>query len=510
MAALFLGIDSSTQSMKAEVIDVASGKLVASFAVNFGHDLPEYNSPDGYILNDDPLVRHSNPLMWLDAMDLLFSKMKAEGFPLSEIIGISGSGQQHGSVYLNGPLPVLDPARSLAEQIKPVLARETAPIWMDKSTTAECEQLTKEFNSEIRLTTGSPAIERFTGPQIMKFAKQEPEKWNNTKYIHLVSSFLCSVLCGIYAPVDYGDGAGMNLLDLHRLSWHSDIVSSMAPGLWQKLPQVVPSNRIVGKLCPYFEKYGFKSGVPIVVWSGDNPNSLIGVGCGTPGTAVISLGTSDTFFAAMDDFVTDPEGYGHVFGNPAGGFMSLICFTNGSLAREKLRDMLGVDWQYFDVTSCEETQPGNDGKVMLPYFEAENTPLVTQAGLKYNFDPASASKASLIRCLLESQALTMKAHSAWQGQNFKRIRITGGASKCKALQHILANVFQAQIETIAVRNSAGLGAAIRAANAVVNIPFENLYAQFCSSVDIVNPEESLAGLYSSLGNKYKELERSVK
>jgi xylulokinase len=44
----------------------------------------------------------------------------------------------------------------------------------------------------------------------------------------------------------------------------------------------------------------------------------------------------------MDSPCTDPRGYGHVFGNPAGRFMSLICFKNGSLAREKIRDRFGL------------------------------------------------------------------------------------------------------------------------------------------------------------------------
>jgi xylulokinase len=84
------------------------------------------------------------------------------------------------------------------------------------------------------------------------------------------------------------------------------------------------------------------------LFTGDNPASLVGMGATAPGNIVISLGTSDTFFAAMPGPKTDPNGFGHVFGNPAGGFMSLICFRNGSLAREALRDRLGLDWSAFD------------------------------------------------------------------------------------------------------------------------------------------------------------------
>src|SRR5690606_41127850 len=42
--------------------------------------------------------------------------------------------------------------------------------------------------------TGSRAIERFTGPQIRKFWKTEPALYEKTRQIHLVSSFVASVL----------------------------------------------------------------------------------------------------------------------------------------------------------------------------------------------------------------------------------------------------------------------------------------------------------------------------
>ena len=35
----YLGLDSSTQGLKAEVIDIAAGKVAGSFAVNFKNDL---------------------------------------------------------------------------------------------------------------------------------------------------------------------------------------------------------------------------------------------------------------------------------------------------------------------------------------------------------------------------------------------------------------------------------------------------------------------------------------
>ena len=502
---LFLGIDAGTQSIKCIVIDCASGRIVAESSVNFGRDLPQYASPNGFLPNDNPLVRRADPRMWLDALELAFRRLAGSGSPLSAVRGISGSGQQHGTVYLSGKISSLNSKGSLAEQIRPGLSRLESPIWMDRSTAAECRELDARFGERLRRDTGSPAVERFSGPQIRKFAKEDPAAYRRTERIHLVSSFLCSVLCGSDAPIDFGDGAGMNLLNLNTLRWDAEIAAFTASGLEEKLPPVLPSCSIAGGLDPYFAKYGFEPGVPVAVWSGDNPNSLVGVGAAEPGCAGISLGTSDTLFAPMREFRTDPDGCGHVFGNPAGGFMSLICFSNGSLAREKVRDSLHVSWEFFDREACVQTPPGNGGRLILPYFEPESTPLVLSPRVCRNYREASAAEE--VRALLESQALSLRLHSEWLGEKFHRIRLTGGASGSEGFRQILSDVFQAEVETISVTNSAGLGAAFRAANAVEGIPLERLYALFCRPETIVVPKPENRRLYDDLLERFRVFEK---
>lgn len=438
----YLGIDCSTQSAKAVAID-ENGRVVARECVPF---------PQPFIDGPDPLVRHAEPGMWLAGVEAVLRKLRDSGFDMSSVAAVGGDAQQHATVYLES----FDPL---------VFSRNTSPIWMDSSTGAECRELDAKFGERLRLETGSPAIERFAGPQIMKFVRTEPEAYARTARIHLLSSFLTSWFAGEDAGIDVGDGAGMNLLNLKTLDWDRDVCDFISPTLLSKLPPVVRPGASY-RLAARFAEYGLKPGIPVAPFTGDNPASLVGCGASEPGVAVLSLGTSDTFFAAMADFRTDPDGYGHVFGNPRGGFMSLACFKNGSLARERVKDMLGVDWKFFDETAFDMTEPGNGGKRALPWFEPEITPRCDETGLKTNFDWNVATDAERVRAVVEGQMGNIAEHTAWIGK-FDRIRLTGGASRSRGIREAAERAFGAKVEAFEVVDSAAVGGALLARDAAL-------------------------------------------
>lgn len=482
-----LGLDASTQSCSAIIIDTERSSIVAEASVNFGERLPQYNAPSGFIPGGANGEVQSDPRMWLDALELLLGQLKDQ-CDLSKVAAISGAGQQHGSVYLNSKwldtLGALSPTESLARQISDCFSRNTSPIWMDTSTAEECREIAIAVGGDgvVCAKSGSITIERFTGPQIRRFYKNDPEGYAQTERIHLVSSFICSVLCGSDAPIDTGDGAGMNLLNIQTWAWDTDLLEATAPELGKRLPEVVPGNTEAGEISEYFvKKYGFATGTPVTVFTGDNPSSLVGMGASQPGKIVVSLGTSDTFFAAMPGVVADPEGCGHVFGNPASGSMSLQCFVNGSLAREAVKDKFGYDWGQF-TAAFAQTPAGNDGNIMVPFFRPEisprvdlDAPILKGSESFEHWDEADAA----IRACVEGQFINMKLRTAWMQLQTEVIYLTGGASKNDAIAQVVADVFQAQVQRLAVSGSVALGAALRAASNSLGLPLTQLEDTFC-------------------------------
>jgi xylulokinase len=465
---LYIGLDSSTQSLTAIVIEVGRDPrrpgIVLETSIAYDEALPHYGTRHGVLPSDDPAVAMSPPVMWAEALDLLFAQL-ATRLDLRQIAAISGSAQQHGSVYLaagDDAALEFDPSQPIAGQIEPLLSRVMSPIWMDSSTRPQCAEIAAAVGGTAALAqrTGSRAFERFTGPQIRKFAVEQPQAYARTARIHLVSSFLASLLTGQHAPVDPGDGSGMNLLDLATGEWWSAAAAATAPGLIDKLPRVAPASSVAGTLSRYWRaRYGLPA-ARVITWSGDNPCSLIGVGLVREGRVAISLGTSDTIFGLMTKPRVDPGGTGHVFGAPTGEYMGLTCFANGALARERVRDRYGMTWADFS-RALASTPAGNGGRMMLPWFAPEITPPVLTPRV-HRFDLAEDDGPANVRAVIEAQAIAMAIHSRWMGVPIDTIHATGGASANPQILQVIADVFGADVYRLTTTNSAALGAALRA------------------------------------------------
>jgi xylulokinase len=468
MGRLYLGLDASTQSLTAVALEAEgdTARIVHEWSLTFDGALPEYGTRHGVLPSDDSAIATSAPPMWADAVDLLLERAAGSGLDLSRLAAISGSAQQHGSVYLapaaGDGLSRLDPQRPPGEQIAPLLTRPVSPIWMDTSTTAQCAEISAAVGGPAVLArhTGSRAFERFTGPQIRKFAREDPEAYRRTGRVHLVSSYLASLLIGGDAPVDPGDASGMNLMDLASRRWWPDAVTATVPGLASKLPAIAAASSSAGTVSPYWQARRGLPAARVITLSGDNPSSLVGVGLVREGRIAISLGTSDTIFGPMTTPRVDDDGTGHVFGSPTGDYMGLTCFSNGSLARERVRDAFGMTWADFS-RALRDTPAGNDGRILIPWFVPEITPPVaTPRVSRYRLDAADGS--ANVRAVVEAQQMAMALHSRWMAVTIDTILATGGAAANTQILQVMADVFGANVFRSTVTNSAALGAALRA------------------------------------------------
>ena len=518
--ALYLGLDSSTQSLSAVVLEASGGRhrVVYELSLPFDDTLPHYGTRNGVLPSSDPSIAQSSPVMWVEALDRLFVRLAEAHLDLTRLTAISGSAQQHGSVYLNDTfargLDTLHPGRALPPQIVPLLSRPIAPIWMDSSPHAECREIENAVGGAAALArhTGSRAFERFTGPQIRRFAMREPAAYAATDRIHLVSSFLASVLIGGHAPVDPGDGSGMNLLDLATLDWWTPAVDATAPALRRRLPALAPSSAIAGRLAPYWRSRYQLPGAKVVVWSGDNPCSLIGLGLVREGQLGVSLGTSDTVFGPMRTPRVDAGGTGHVVGAPTGEFMGITVFSNGSLARERIRDQYGLTWDGFS-RALDTTPPGNGGALMLPWFVPEITPVVAEPGVR-RLDLDERDAAANVRAVVEAQMTALALHSRWMEVTVDTIHVTGGAAANRPILQVLADVFGAAVHRREVRNAAALGAALRALHADriddrAPITWDELVAGLDQQVpDVIRPSSAHHERYLAQRARYARFEQT--
>nr|XP_055177245.1 xylulose kinase isoform X2 [Nyctereutes procyonoides] len=488
-----LGWDFSTQQVKVVAVD-AELNVFYEDSVHFDRDLLEFGTQGGVHVHEDGLTVTSPVLMWVQALDTILERMKALDFDFSQVLALSGAGQACFSI-------------------------KDSPVWMDSSTIAQCRQLEAAVGGAQALSslTGSRAYERFTGNQIAKIYQQNPEAYSHTERISLVSSFAASLFLGSYSPIDYSDGSGMNLLQIQDKVWSQACLSACAPHLEEKLGSPVPSCSVVGAISSYYvQRYGFPPGCKVVAFTGDNPASLAGMRL-EEGDIAVSLGTSDTLFLWLQEPMPALEG--HIFCNPVDPqhYMALLCFKNGSLMREKIRDeSASCSWSDFSE-ALRSTEMGNGGNLGFYFDIMEITPEIigrhrfNAENLKVSAFPGDVE----IRALIEGQFMAKRIHAEGLGYRVMpktKILATGGASHNKDILQVLADVFGAPVYVIDTANSACVGSAYRAFHGLAagtDLPFSEVVKLAPNPQLAATPSSGASQVYEALLPQYAKLEQRI-
>jgi xylulokinase len=310
----------------------------------------------------------------------------------------------------------------------------------------------------------------------MRIRRVLPQVYANAKRISLVSSWLASVLMGSIAPLDVSDVCGMNLWDIPNQAWSEKLLALSGGGgldgaanLRRKLGEPrMDGGGSMGSISRYYvSKYGFSPECQITPFTGDNPATILALPL-RPLDAIVSLGTSTTFL--MNTPAYKPDGSYHFFNHPTtpGNYMFMLCYKNGGLAREKVRDTLpkpeggATGWETFNE-AIMATKPlgiesdGDRAKLGLYFYLRETVPNIRAGTWRFTCRQDGSDlqeareawpKEADARAIVESQALSMRlrsqklVHSPRDGlpAQPRRIYVVGGGSLNPAITRVLGEV----------------------------------------------------------------------
>lgn len=441
MRELFIGIDSGTQSTKSLVVDGKNGKVLGSAQRAYGL-IP--GLPAG--------AKEQHPETWRKATAATIkASLKAAKASSVEVKGIGVSGQQHGFVPMDKNGDIIRPAK----------------LWCDTTTTAQCEQITSKLGGLKRTISriGNAILPGFTASKVAWLKKHEPKNFKRLATVLLPHDYLNWWLTG-NAVMECGDASGTALFDVKNRRWSSSVIKSIDAGLADKLPPIIPSDQPAGPLSAATAKsLGLSANVLVSAGGGDNMMGAIGTGNTRSGIVTASFGTSGTIYACAAKPVIDPLGEIAAFCDSTNRWLPLLCTMNVTVATEMVRKHYGFSHQQYEK-AASKVSPGSEGLLLLPYLEGERTPNVPNGtGVWFGANTRTHRDGHFARAALEGVTLGMNyglRRLAQLGVKARQIRATGGGANSKIWRQIMADVFDAEVVTLAVSEGAAFGAALQA------------------------------------------------
>jgi xylulokinase len=486
----FLGIDTSTTSSKALLID-SHGRVAAVASSPHTLQTPR------------PLWSEQDPAEWWEAVsESIRSVLQAAGLGGERIAAVGLTGQMHGLVLLDAAGQVLRPAI----------------LWNDGRTQAQCEEIHRRFGREkfIRIT-GNAALAGFTAPKIIWVRENEPRVYQKARQVLLPKDYIRYRLTGEYA-MDKADGAGTVLFDLAARDWSREVLEALGiDPSW--MPRTFEGPQFTGQVTEYAASItGLKAGTPVAAGGGDQAAQAVGVGAVEPGIVGLTVGTSGVIFASTPSALIEPAGRLHAFCHAVPGmwhFMGVMLSAAGSL--QWYRDALAPGMSFDALLEEAASVPaGSEGLQFLPYLSGERTPhpdpLARGAFIGLTL---RHSRGHMTRAVLEGVAFGLKdsftlIQDAGLGA-IEQVRASGGGTRGALWRQILASVLDAELVTVNSAEGAAYGAALLAGVGASVWP--EVRSACRESIQITGctlPDPSQAEVYRRAYPLYRELYPALK
>jgi xylulokinase len=246
----------------------------------------------------------------------------------------------------------------------------------------------------------------------------------------------------------------------------------------------------------------------------------------------MSLGTSTTFLLSIPPSAKPPKRLTtfHLISHPTekGAQIAMLCYKNGSLAREKVRnEHAQSNWDKYNE-HVEASPPGNNKTLGFYFPLPEIIPPNVQGEFFYDVsDPTSpVSKESILdeahpRAILESQLLSIKARIKdilpEDAQPLRRLIITGGSSVNQTIRQLAADVFGMKVYVATGgKEAAAVGGAQLARYAWWKAhnggkgTFEQMIANDPETVKLVaEPRPEVLNVYEGFVEPYRKCEELI-
>lgn len=417
---LVLGIDSSTQSTKALLVDAATGEVVEERRA--AH-------PDG---------TEVDPRAWLAAVD------EAAGPLLERAEAVAVGGQQHGMVLLDGA----------GEVVRPAL------LWNDTRSAPQAATLIEEQGGAGASVgeLGSLLVASFTSSKLRWVRDEEPEAAERARSVLLPHDYVSLHLAapGTEPFTDRGDASGTGYYSTAAEAWRPELAEA-AIGRSLDLP------RLPG--APQEAMARTTGGAVIAAGTGDNMGASLGLSLG-PGDVSISIGTSGVCAMVSDVRPDDPSGTVTGFADATGRFLPMTTTINASRILEAGRALLGVTHEQLSALALASV-PGAHGVSLLPYFEGERTPNRPDARGTITGLTTSTTREDLARAYVEallcSLADGVAALEQVTGVTPARVTLIGGGARSRAVQELAPAVLGRPVTLAPDGEYVALGAARQAA-----------------------------------------------
>ena len=415
---LVLGIDSSTQSTKALLVDASSGEIL---------DQRRAAHPTG---------TQVDPTAWLDAMQ----EATAELLPRAEAVAVGG--QQHGMIALDSNDQVV----------------RNAMLWTDTSSAPQALELIDELGGPQASAEklGSVLVASFTGTKLRWMRDNEPDNAKHTASVLLPHDYLTWYLGGReQMTTDHGDASGTGYYSTRDRVFLPELAEQYL-GSAVTLPRIAEPSEVVGTTT---------HGAKIAAGTGDNMAAALGMNL-QPGDVCVSIGTSGVASAVSAKSVHDASGGVTGFCDATGNYLPLACTLNGAKVLDFAANMLGVNHRQLAELALAGT-PGANGVTLLPYLDGERTPNRPNAKGQFYGITTTTSREDIARAVVEGLLCSMRdAIEALQratGVATERVLLIGGGAKSEAVQKIAPTIFGVPVVVPDSSEFVALGAARQAA-----------------------------------------------